>query len=168
MKKIAFFALASGLALAASAQGNVGVLKDVKGAITVSGQQTMKRATSGMQVADGASVLVASDGAATLVLNNGCVMSLKPNQHVAINSKLPCAEQQAAVQQLFPAYKVAQAGVNTPLPAGAAGAAGAGAGAGAIGGIATGTIVAGAVAAGVLAAVASNESNSDNKPASGQ
>ena len=166
MKKIAFFALASGLALAASAQGNVGVLKDVKGAITVSGQQTMKRATSGMQVADGASVLVASDGAATLVLNNGCVMSLKPNQHVAINSKLPCAEQQAAVQQLFPAYKVAQAGVNTPLPA--AGAAGAGAGAGAIGGIATGTIVAGAVAAGVLAAVASNESNSDNKPASGQ
>lgn len=168
MKKIAFFALASAAAFAASAQGNVGVLKDVKGAITVSGQQTMKRATNGMPVADGASVLVASDGAATLVLNNGCVMSLKPNQHVAINSKLPCAEQQAAVQQLFSAYKVAQAPTAGGLPA-AGGAAAGGTTAAAAAGVAGGAGIAAGIGAmalgvGVAAGVASNESST----ASGQ
>lgn len=175
MKKLALLALGVGAAFAASAQGTVGTVQDVKGSITVASQKAVKRATSGMAVADGASILVASDGAGTLVLNNGCVVALKGSQHVTVNAALKCTEQQASVKDLFQAYKVAQAPVGGGLvaPGATAGAAGAGsagfaaASGGMVAGAAVGTLAAvGAVAAVSVAAVVANES--EPTPISGQ
>ena len=62
MKKAACIALGLGFALAASAaEPAVGSIQDVKGAVTVSSTQAVKRAANGTPVVEGASILVASD-----------------------------------------------------------------------------------------------------------
>lgn len=112
MKKLAFFALASTLAFGAVAQSkqeSVGILSGVKGAVTVSSAQAVKRAVNGMAVPDGASILVSSKGAATLSLNNGCTIALKGSEFVQVDASYKCEQIQAAVQPVFADYKVAQA-----------------------------------------------------------
>ena len=112
MKKLAFFALASTLAFGAAAQDkqeSVGVISGVKGAVTVSSAQAVKRAVNGMSVPDGASILVSSKGAATLSLNNGCTIALKGSEFVQVDASYKCEQIQAAVQPVFSDYKVAQA-----------------------------------------------------------
>lgn len=112
MRKLAFIALAGTFALSAMAAdkaASVGVINDVKGAVTVSTSDAIQRATKGMALPDGASVLVSSDGAATLALNNGCTIALQGSQHVQVDASLKCDEIQASVTSLFPAYQVAQA-----------------------------------------------------------
>ena len=112
MIKLAFFALASTLAFGAVAQSkqeSVGVLSGVKGAVTVSSAQAVKRAVNGMAVPDGASILVSSKGAATLSLNNGCTIALKGSEFVQVDASYKCEQIQAAVQPVFADYKVAQA-----------------------------------------------------------
>lgn len=159
MKKFALIALVAGVPLMASAQeGPVGVLKDVKGAVTVSSPQTTQRAASGTAVVEGASVLLASDGAAKLALSNGCVLTLKANQHLIVNSKLACADMQASVQQLFSPYRVAQAPIGGGIIAPPADTSAAGTMRGALPVVMSGVV-------GVLAIV---NGNSDSKPASGQ
>lgn len=121
MKKAACIALGLGFALAASAaEPAVGSIQDVKGAVTVSSTQAVKRAANGTPVVEGASILVASDASATLVLNNGCVIGLKGSQHLTVSTGLKCEQLQASAKQLFPAYQLAQAplgGGIVPPPA---------------------------------------------------
>lgn len=158
MKSVTLIALLAGATVTAHANEPVGVLKNVSGTISVSGQKFMTRASEGTPVANGSSVLVASNGKATLVLNNGCTIPLAASQHVVVDAKLPCQQIQASVKQLFPAYQVAQANVSAGVPGAGTGAgttgaaAGAtGAGAGATAGAAAGATGAGA-AAGAAAA----------------
>ena len=163
MKKLAVFFVVASLATAASAQETVGTLQGVSGAVSISGKNIVSRAKDGVSVTEGASVLVSSTGKATLALKNGCTVSLGANQHLTVNSKLPCEQISASVKHLFPAYQVAQAPIGAGLPpppssgagASGAGASGAGAsGAGASGAGAAGAGAAGAGAAGVGAAAA--------------
>ena len=163
MKKLAVFFVVASLAAAASAQETVGTLQGVSGVVSISGKNIVSRAKDGVIVTEGASVLVSSTGKATLALKNGCTVSLGANQHLTVNSKLPCEQISASVKHLFPAYQVAQAPIGAGLPpppssgagASGAGASGAGAsGAGASGAGAAGAGAAGAGAAGVGAAAA--------------
>ena len=158
MKKLAVFFVVASLAAAASAQETVGTLQGVSGAVSISGKNIVSRAKDGVSVTEGASVLVSSTGKATLALKNGCTVSLGANQHLTVNSKLPCEQISASVKHLFPAYQVAQAPIGAglpPPPSSGAGASGAGAsGAGASGAGAAGAGAAGAGAAGVGAAAA--------------
>lgn len=151
MKALALAAMLAGTAVAAHAADPVGVLKNVSGTVSVSGKGFMTRAAEGTPITSGSSVLVASNGKATLVLNSGCSIPLAASQHVVVDAKLPCEQIQASVKQLFPAYRVAQAGIGQGLP----GAAGGGAGAGATGGAGpAGAGAAGAGAAGGAGAAA--------------
>lgn len=117
MKKLAVLFVVGSLAAAASAQETVGTLQGVSGVVSISGKNIVSRAKDGVSVTEGASVLVSSTGKATLVLKNGCTVSLGANQHLTVNSKLPCEQMTASVKHLFPAYQVAQA----PVRAGIAG-----------------------------------------------
>ena len=165
MKKLAVLIAVGSLAAAASAQETIGTLQGVTGAVSISGKNMVARAKDGVSLTEGASVLVSSTGKATLVLKNGCTVSLGANQHLTVNSKLPCEQMSASVKHLFPAYQVAQA----PVRAGTAGSgmpSPAAAGAGAAGGVAVGAGgAAGIVAAsvfgiiGVTAVVKANENN---------
>lgn len=146
MKK-ALFAIAglAGVVALAHAAEPLGTLNDVSGVVSVSGSGLVSRAKDGTPVYAGSSVLVASNGKATLMLNNGCTIRMAASQHLVVDAKLPCDQMQASVKQLFPAYRVAQAGIASGLP----GAAGSGAGAGAAG---TGAASAGAAGAGAAGA----------------
>ena len=116
MKKLAVLVVVGSLAAAASAQETVGTLQGVSGAVSISGKNIVSRAKDGVSVTEGASVLVSSNGKATLVLKNGCTVSLGANQHLTVNSKLPCEQMSASVKHLFPAYQVAQAPIGAGLP----------------------------------------------------
>ena len=156
MKKLTVFVAVGSLAIAASAQETIGTLQGVTGAVSISGKNIVSRAKGGAGLTEGASVLVSSTGKATIVLKNGCTVSLGANQHLTVNSKLPCEQISASVKHLFPAYQVAQAPIGAglpPPPSSGAGASGAGAsGAGAAGAGAAGAGAAGVGAAGVGAA----------------
>ena len=156
MKKLAVLFVAGSLATAASAQETIGTLQGVTGAVSISGKNFVSKAKDGAGLTDGASVLVSSTGKATIALKNGCTVSLGANQHLTVNSKLPCEQISASVKHLFPAYQVAQAPIGAglpPPPSSGAGASGAGAsGAGASGAGAAGAGAAGAGAAGAGAA----------------
>lgn len=168
MKKIALFAMAATCAVAAHANpAAAGKLTQVEGTVSISGAKGVARAASGTPVQDGASILVSSDGKASLVLNNGCVVLLNGSQHLKVDSKMACDEVQAAVKQLFPAYKVAQAGIGagagTTSTTGAGTAVGAGAGVGTTAvGVSTAAIVGGVV----IGAAVINEAVKDDTPVS--
>lgn len=168
MKQIALFAMAATCAVAAHANpAAAGKLTQVEGTVSISGAKGVARAASGTPVQDGASILVSSDGKASLVLNNGCVVLLNGSQHLKVDAKMACDEVQAAVKQLFPAYKVAQAGIGagTTSTTGTGTAVGAGAGVGATAvGVSTAAIVAGVV----IGAAVINEAVKNDTPVSGQ
>ena len=193
MKKLAVFFVVASLAAAASAQETVGTLQGVSGVVSISGKNIVSRAKDGVIVTEGASVLVSSTGKATLALKNGCTVSLGANQHLTVNSKLPCEQISASVKHLFPAYQVAQAPIGAGLPpppssgagasgagasgAGAAGAGAAGAGAAGVGAAAAGAAGVGAaglgfgaiagIAAGVVAVGTAVANNNNSNPVSG-
>ena len=112
MKKLAVLFVVGSLATAASAQETIGTLQGVTGAVSISGKNMVARAKDGVSLTEGASVLVSSTGKATLVLKNGCTVSLGANQHLTVNSKLPCEQMSASVKHLFPAYQVARAPIG--------------------------------------------------------
>ena len=153
MKKLTVFVAVGSLAIAASAQETIGTLQGVTGAVSISGKNIVSRAKGGAGLTEGASVLVSSTGKATIVLKNGCTVSLGANQHLTVNSKLPCEQISASVKHLFPAYQVAQAPIGAGLPPPPSSGAGA-SGAGASGAGASGAGASGAGAAGVGAAAA--------------
>ena len=188
MKKLAVLFVAASLAAAASAQETVGTLQGVSGVVSISGKNIVSRAKDGVIVTEGASVLVSSTGKATLALKNGCTVSLGANQHLTVNSKLPCEQISASVKHLFPAYQVAQAPIGAGLPpppssgagasgAGASGAGAAGAGAAGVGAAAAGAAGVGAaglgfgaiagIAAGVVAVGTAVANNNNSNPVSG-
>ena len=168
MKKLTVFVAVGSLAIAASAQETIGTLQGVTGAVSISGKNIVSKAKDGAGLTEGASVLVSSTGKATIVLKNGCTVSLGANQHLTVNSKLPCEQISASVKHLFPAYQVAQAPIGAGLPpppsagvgaaaAGAAGVGAAGLGFGAIAGIAAGVVAVGTAVA----------NNNNSNPVSG-
>ena len=191
MKKLAVLVAVGSLAAAASAQETIGTLQGVTGAVSISGKNIVSRAKGGAGLTEGASVLVSSTGKATIVLKNGCTVSLGANQHLTVNSKLPCEQISASVKHLFPAYQVAQAPIGPGLPppqaasgasgtgatAGAAGAGAAGAGAAGAGAAAAGAAGVGAaglgfgaiagIAAGVVAVGTAVANNNNSNPVSG-
>lgn len=116
MKKLAVLVAVGSLAAAASAQETIGTLQGVTGAVSISGKNFVSKAKDGAGLAEGASVLVSSTGKATIVLKNGCTVSLGANQHLTVNSKLPCEQISASVKHLFPACQVAQPPVGAGLP----------------------------------------------------
>lgn len=116
MKKLAVLVAVGSLAAAASAQETIGTLQGVTGAVSISGKNFVSKAKDGAGLTDGASVLVSSTGKATIALKNGCTVSLGANQHLTVNSKLPCEQISASVKHLFPAYQVAQAPIGAGLP----------------------------------------------------
>ncbi len=94
----------------------VGTLSAVSGPVMVTGaDKVVVRAKAGMPLTPGASVVVSSQGKATVSLNNGCVIPLQPSQHLVVNAQLKCAEVQASVKNLLPAYKSAQTGVGEAI-----------------------------------------------------
>ena len=163
MKKLAVLVAVGSLAAAASAQETIGTLQGVTGAVSISGKNFVSKAKDGAGLTEGASVLVSSTGKATIVLKNGCTVSLGANQHLTVNSKLPCEQISASVKHLFPAYKVAQAPIGVGLPPPPSSGAGA-AGAGAAAGLSLGTLAA-VVGGAVLVGGIANSNNSD--PVSG-
>ncbi len=183
MKKLTVFVAVGSLAIAASAQETIGTLQGVTGAVSISGKNIVSRAKGGAGLTEGASVLVSSTGKATIVLKNGCTVSLGANQHLTVNSKLPCEQISASVKHLFPAYQVAQAPIGAGLPpppssgAGAAGAGASGAGAAGVGAAAAGAAGVGAaglgfgaiagIAAGVVAVGTAVANNNNSNPVSG-
>ena len=116
MKKLAVLFAVGSLAAAASAQETIGTLQGVTGAVSISGKNIVSKAKDGAGLTEGASVLVSSTGKATIALKNGCTVSLGANQHLTVNSKLPCEQISASVKHLFPAYQVAQARIGDGLP----------------------------------------------------
>lgn len=116
MKKLAVLVAVGSLAAAASAQEIIGTLQGVTGAVSISGKNFVSKAKDGAGLTEGASVLMSSTGKATIVLKNGCTVSLGANQHLTVNSKLPCEQISASVKHLFPAYQVAQAPIGVGLP----------------------------------------------------
>ena len=183
MKKLAVLFAVGSLAAAASAQETIGTLQGVTGAVSISGKNIVSKAKDGAGLAEGASVLVSSTGKATIVLKNGCTVSLGANQHLTVNSKLPCEQISASVKHLFPAYQVAQAPIGVGLPpppsagSGAAGAGAAGSGAAGVGAAAAGAAGVGAaglgfgaiagIAAGVVAVGTAVANNNNSNPVSG-
>lgn len=173
MKKLAVLFVVGSLAAAASAQETVGTLQGVSGAVSISGKNIVSRAKDGVSVTEGASVLVSSTGKATLALKNGCTVSLGANQHLTVNSKLPCEQISASVKHLFPAYQVAQAPIGAGLPpppssgAGASGAGAAAAGAAGVGAAGLGFGAIAGIAAGVVAVGTAVANNNNSNPVSG-
>lgn len=182
MKKLAVLVAVGSLAAAASAQETIGTLQGVTGAVSISGKNFVSKAKDGAGLTEGASVLMSSTGKATIVLKNGCTVSLGANQHLTVNSKLPCEQISASVKHLFPAYQVAQApiGPGLPPPPAASGASGTGATAGAagagasatsaaglVGGLGLGTVAATVAAVAGAAAVAAQSGNNNSNSVSG-
>lgn len=114
MAKLVFVFMVMALASVAHAAESIGTLKSVSGIISISSKNAMSRAVEGTSVDDGSAILVASDAQATLVLASGCSVPLTASQYLVVDSTLPCNQLQASVKQLFPAYRVAQAGGTLP------------------------------------------------------
>lgn len=109
---MAALALVSMATSAVHAADAVGTLSAVSGPVMVTGaDKVVVRAKAGMPLTQGASVVVSSQGKATVSLNNGCVIPLQPSQHLVVNAQIKCAEVQASIKNLLPAYKSAQTGV---------------------------------------------------------
>ena len=148
MKNAVLAATLAVLAVAANAESTtVGKVTGVQGSVTVSSDGSVVKAVQGTPVTANSTIVVASGSKATVALANGCVINVGANQHLALNSKLTCAQQTASITQLFTPYRVAQAPVG--------GAATVGGGTAAAGGGLTALAIAGGIV--VVGAVALNE-----------
>ncbi|WP_418321145.1 hypothetical protein [Piscinibacter sakaiensis] len=85
---------------------------------------------------------MSTDGRVTVEFKDGCSVPLSGGQHMVVDTKLSCGQQQAAVQQMFKPYRVAQPGA--PVGGGTGGGAGGGLGGGAL----TGAAIVGGLAVG--------------------
>lgn len=140
MKKTAValaFLAASSLSVAAD---KVGELRDVQGSVTVTSSTGVIKGVAGTPLSATSRILVGNGSKATVMLTEGCVIPLKANQFMALDPKLVCSQQVAAVSQLAAPYRLAQAPVGGVIAGG--GAAG---GAGLTGLLVVGGIVGGAV-----------------------
>jgi hypothetical protein len=108
------------LVTAASAQTSqsLGTVTEVQGVVTVNNGITVGIAARGTAITQGNHFVTASAGAARLTMDNGCVIHLKPNQSLRIDSRISCAELIASVQPVAGVPVTGTAGV----PAGALGA----------------------------------------------
>ena len=132
MKKLVFALLAC-CAIGAQAQSAVGTLENVTGVVSVGGKGLVSKASNGMALVNGNTVLVSSKGKATVVLSNGCSIALQGSQHLTVNGALSCEQSIASVKHLAAPMQLAQAPLSTsptsgPAPVGGAGVAAAQAG----------------------------------------
>lgn len=107
-------------ALAQAPQITLGKVAEVQGVVTVSDGVTVGTAVPGTVITDGNRFVTASAGAARLTLDNGCVINLKPNESLTINSKLSCRDLVASVRAVGSQTVLAGTGFsgNTLLAAG--------------------------------------------------
>ena len=85
-------------AASAQAPGVLGKVANVEGVVTISDGVTVGTAVPGTVITQGNRFVTASSGAARLTMDNGCVINLKPNESLLIDSKLSCRELIASVQ----------------------------------------------------------------------
>lgn len=140
MKNVAMAFVLAGAASIAFAADKVGELRDVQGSVTVTSSTGVVKGVAGTPLSATSRILVGNGSKATVMLTEGCVIPLKANQFMALDPKLVCSQQVAAVSQLAAPYRLAQA------PVGGVGAVGgAAAGGGLTSLLVVGGIVAGAV-----------------------
>lgn len=125
MKKVAVaLALASAASFSLAAE-KVGELRDVQGSVTVTSAAGVAKGVAGTPLSATSRILVGNGSKATVMLTEGCVIPLKANQFMALDPKLVCSQQVAAVSQLAAPYRLAQAPVGGVIAGGgAAGGAG--------------------------------------------
>lgn len=112
MKQIAVVLACLAAASVSVAADKVGELRDVQGSVTVTSSTGVVKGVAGTPLSPVSRIMVGSGSKATLVLDEGCVIALKANQYVALDPKLVCSQQVAAVTQLAAPYRVAQAPVG--------------------------------------------------------
>ena len=164
LAKLGFAALAL-CAMGAQAETAVGTLENVTGAVSIGGKGLVTKATNGMALVNGSTVLVSSKGKATVVLANGCAIALQGSQHLTVNAALPCEQSIASIKHLAKPVQLAQALLEVP-PAGSSTVTGAGVAPGAAGGLtAAGGLGTGAALAGfgVLAGILTLDAATNDK-----
>ena len=134
MKKLAALVALIGAVSVASAAEKVGELRDVKGNVTVTSEGSVVKGVNGTPLTANSRIVVSSGAKASVMLNEGCFIPLKSSQFLALNPKLACTQQVAAVTQLAEPYRLAQAPVGGAAVGGGA-AAGAGTGLLVVGGV---------------------------------
>ena len=123
LAKLGFAALAF-CAMGAQAETAVGTLENVTGAVSIGGKGLVTKATNGMALVNGSTVLVSSKGKATVVLANGCAIALQGSQHLTVNPALSCEQSIASIKHLAAPVQLAQAGLNVSPVTGSVGGAG--------------------------------------------
>ena len=94
----------------------VGVVTRVEGLVTVSQDDTLGNAFKGEVILQNARVVTTATGSTTIRLNNGCMIDLKPNQALTVDSRRECKAILASIQ---PAGVVGVAGAGGVGSAGA-------------------------------------------------
>jgi hypothetical protein len=141
MKKTAVALAFLGAASLAVAAEQVGELRDVQGNVTVTSASGVVKGVAGTPLTATSRILIGNGGKATVMLTEGCVIPLKANQFLALDPKLVCTQQVAAVSQLAAPYRVAQAPVGGGALLGGGAAVGTGTSLLVVGGIVAGAVV---------------------------
>lgn len=114
MTKLAFALLLTAFASTATlAQGPaepIGVVQSVEGLVTVSQGNTLGNVVKDKKILNGARLVATATGFAVVKLDNGCLVSLKPNQAVTIDSRLDC---KAVVAGIETSGAAAAAGIDS-------------------------------------------------------
>ena len=137
--------------MGAQAESAVGTLENVTGIVSIGGKGLVSKATSGMPLVNGNTVLVSSKGKATVVLANGCSVALQGSQHLTVDAALSCEQSIASIKHLAAPVQLAQAPLSISPTAGMAAPVGGAGVAPAPAGTGSGKVLAGfAVLAGAL------------------
>ena len=84
----------------AQAPAPVGAVAEVQGLVTMSLGSNVATVQAGTPVFDGARFVSSSSGGAQLKFTDGCVVNLKPNQALAIDSAADCPTRVASIVNL--------------------------------------------------------------------
>lgn len=84
----------------APAPSPVGTVAEVHGLVTMSFGSSVATVQPETPVFDGARFVASSSGGAELKFTNGCVVRLKPNEWLTVDSKLDCDQLVASVRTL--------------------------------------------------------------------
>lgn len=116
--------LCLGAAVSAQTPAIVGKVAEVQGVVTISNGLTVGTAVPGTVITEGNRFVTASAGAARLTMDNGCVINLKPNESLVIDSRLSCRELLASIQSVGTQSAAVAVGGGAGLGKGLAGVGG--------------------------------------------
>ena len=134
---VAFALAAAPLAVAQPTTGSekretVAALRDVQGNVLVSDKNGMASASAGQRIGSGVRVTTTAKASALIAFDSGCMVQLKENERIDVESPRSCAELLAAVTSAAPALVIgapvatatATSSYVAPLVGGAAGVGG--------------------------------------------